>query len=113
MSKIDTIRIIIVLVFTNETFFIKKFFSWTCTIKHKSDVQITSDDSYMPYNSQVDIILIKVVLVLVYEKLIVKNFFENLQSEEKIDVHLTFDHSKQTRFLLMKQLLFETFFWMM
>ena len=70
---------------------LKKLLSWNCT--KRNDVQTTFDDSYIPYNSKVDIILKHFVLVLIYEKPLVKTFFEFVESQEKIDMQLKFDHS--------------------
>ena len=35
--------------------FLKKFFSRTCTIRGKKDVQLTFDDSYKNYVSKIDV----------------------------------------------------------
>ena len=35
--------------------FLKKFFSRTCTLREKNDVQLTFDDSYICYMSKIDV----------------------------------------------------------
>ena len=43
--------------------FLKKFFSRTCTLRGKNDVQLTFDDSYICYVSKIDIFQSSFVLV--------------------------------------------------
>ena len=38
-----------------EQLFLKKLFARTCTLRGKSDVQLTFDDSYTCYNSKFDV----------------------------------------------------------
>ena len=55
MSKNDVFKSSFVLVFTNGTTFPKKFFSRTCKLRGKNDVQLTFDDSYICYVSKIDV----------------------------------------------------------
>ena len=38
-----------------EQLFLKKFFSRTCTLRGKKDVQLTFDDSYICFVSKIDV----------------------------------------------------------
>ena len=43
--------------------FLRKFFSRTCTLGGKNDVQLTSDDSNLPYRGKIDVFHGSFVLV--------------------------------------------------
>ena len=46
-----------------EQLFLKKFFSRTCTLRGKNDVQLTFDDSYICYVSKIDVFQSSFLLV--------------------------------------------------
>ena len=48
-------KVVLCLFLLIEQLFRKKFFSRTCTLRGKNDVELTFDDSYICYVSKIDV----------------------------------------------------------
>ena len=70
--------------------FPEKFFSRTCTIRAKNDVQLTFDDPYISYLSKIDVFQRSFVLILTNGTIFPQKIFSwTCILRKKNDLHLT------------------------
>ena len=62
MSKIDVFHVVLSWFSLIEQIFLKKIFSWACTLRGKYDVKLPSGDSYICYVSKIDLLNIFVLV---------------------------------------------------
>ena len=74
-AKLIFFKVVFCLFSLMKQLFLEKIFSRTCTFRGKNDVQLTFDDSYISYESKIDVFLSSFLLVfLVKEQLFLKKF---------------------------------------
>ena len=62
MSKIDVFHVVLSWFSLIEQIFLKKIFSWACTLRGKYDVKLPFGDSYICYVSKIDLLNIFVLV---------------------------------------------------